>query len=70
MPVLNLTVTETVTGLAGGETGFDRRLGRAAAAGGPTDPIVLLIHGFRYSPLRGPTNPHDSLYATDRKSVV
>jgi pimeloyl-ACP methyl ester carboxylesterase len=63
MPVLNLTVTDTDIRTATGEASLDRRLTRAAAAGGPRDPIVLLIHGFRYSPLRGPANPHDSLYA-------
>lgn len=63
MPVLNLTVTDADIGLADCDTGFDRRLTRAAAAGAETDPIVLLIHGFRYSPLRGPSNPHHSLYA-------
>ncbi|WP_424975147.1 alpha/beta hydrolase [Dinoroseobacter sp. S124A] len=64
MPVLNLTVTPEDIRPAQSGRSLNAALGRAAARGDSTAPIVLLLHGYRYSPLRGPSNPHDSLYAT------
>lgn len=70
MPVLHLNVADDHVTLAQGEGQFDRCLTRKLAATAPGDPIVLLIHGYRYSYCRGPSNPHKTLYRTapwDRK---
>lgn len=64
MPVLNLTVSRDDISPAQGGAGLNCALSRAAARGDDTAPIVLLLHGYRYSPLRGPSDPHASLYAT------
>lgn len=67
MPVLGLNVSDADFLPAGPGGGLQHRLAAAAGDRPETDPIVLLIHGYRYSPFRGPSNPHDSLYVLHRE---
>lgn len=66
MPVLGLNVSDAEFALADAGGGLDHRLIEDAGCRAETDPIVLLIHGYRYSPFRGPSNPHESIYVVQR----
>jgi len=65
MPVLKLNALGAVPSAADGAIPLDARLDAALSCTDDRAPIVVLLHGFRFSPYGRNANPHEHILALD-----